>query len=532
MGPGTHGTGRCAADALQEGSRPRIGMRLLTNRHLRREDGMALVLAIGFLATLSVVTTTMIAYTSANARTTAMSGNRTQLDLAAEGGINSALAVLSKPGANAYDKWLFCVDGTAATLPCKWTSTYGKVTATWWGELFSTSSSTYWRITSDATSLNPTGGGQRSLRRLQASIPVNPKWTQRLTNEAWNYIYATKSASALPTCDMTLQQSVVVASPLYVNGNLCLQNSAAVTRGPLVVKGRLTLNARANTVGTSTNRVVSAAIGNGCQWVWGGTLHIPCSGDADSVFVESGKLTSATESIVAPVPEWQKWYLNGSPGPYYPCATSSGTPPTFDSPVAASGTATDDQKLAYLNNNVAAVNLTPTSSYTCKNANGELSWNAATKVLTVAGTIYIDGSAYVQNGAVNEYNGQATLYLTGTFLMKNASLCGGLNAERTACDFTHWNPNSELICIVAGGNGGQVSSGSGIQLISATIEGALQATSAIDTDTTSIADGPMIGSTVNLGQSVSTSFPTVELVPAGMPSNPAVYGEVGTMSWG
>jgi hypothetical protein len=331
---------------------------------------------------------------------------------------------------------------------------------------------------------------------------------------------------------MTLQQSVVIASPLYVNGNLCLQNSAAVTRGPLVVKGRLTLNARANTIGSSTDRVSSAAIGNGCQWVWGGTLHTPCSGDADNVFVATGQLTSSTDAIVAPVPDWDKWYLNGSPGPYYPCATTSGTPPTFDSPVATSGTATDAEKLAYKNNNVGNVNLTPATSYTCKNANGELSWNATTKVLTVAGTIFIDGSAYIQNGAVNEYNGQATLYLSGTFLMKNSSLCGGMNADRTACDFTNWNPNSELLCVVTGGSGGQLSTGSGIQLVSSTLEGALQATYTVDTDTTSVADGPIIGSTVNLGQSVTTSFPTVELVPAGMPSNPAVYGEIGTMSWG
>jgi hypothetical protein len=496
------------------------------------EEGMALVLAVAMLATLSVMGMTLMTYTTSNSRASAVSAKRTALNASAEGGLNRALAVLAAPGANAYDKWIFCPDGSNATLPCKSTSKYGNITVTWWGDLYSTSASTYWLVTSEATAINPAGGGRQVLRRLKAKIPVNPKWTQQLTNDAWNYIYATKPASPLPTCDMTLEQSVVIASPLYVNGNLCLKNSAAVTRGPLVVKGRLTLNSQSNAVGSSTSRASSAAIGNGCEWVWGRKVDTPCAGDADNVFVASGKLTATTDTIVAPVPEWQKWYLNGSPGPYYPCLESSGTPPTFDSPVASSGTATDAEKLAYQNNNVGNVNLTPASSYTCKTANGELSWSATTKTLTVKGTIYIDGSAYVQNGAVNEYNGQATLYLSGTFLMKNSKLCGGLNAGRTDCDFSAWSPNSEMLCIVANGSGGQVSTGSSIQLVSSTFEGAMQATYVLDTDTTSAADGPLIGSTVNLGQSVTTSFPKVELVPAGMPSNPAVYGEVGKLAWG
>lgn len=497
---------------------------------------MTLLLALGMLATLSVSSATLLTYSASNTRSTAAQGNRHTLEAAAEGGLNQSLAVLSNESINAYDRYAFCVDGSSATLPCKWTSTYGKSTVTWWGVLYSTSASTYWLITSEATSPSPTGSAITQKRTLSAKIPINPKWTQALTNQAWNYIFATKPASSPATvCDMTVDQSVVIGSPLYVNGNLCLQNSATITRGPLVVKGRLTLNARANAIGTSSSRISSAAIGNGCQWVWGGRLDTPCAGDVDNVFVASGQMTTSGASIVAPVPEWDKWYLNASPGPYFPCAESTGTPPVFDGTVATSGTATDAEKLAYRNTSVSpAVNLTPASSYTCKTGSGELSWNATTKLLTTKGTIFIDGSAYIQNGSVNEYNGQATLYLSGTFLMKNSKLCGGLNSGRTDCDFSAWNPNTELLCIVANGSGLQtgVDTGVGIQLTSSTFEGAMQATYAVNSDTTSVADGPMIGSTVNIGQSANTSFPTVTLVPSGMPSNPAVYGEVGTLSWG
>ena len=53
----------------------------------------------------------------------------------------------------------------------------------------------------------------------------------------------------------------------------------------------------------------------------------------------------------------------------------------------------------------------------------------------------------------------------------------------------------------------------------------MYATKSIDTDTTSTVDGPMIGDQVNLGQSANTSFPTITVVPVGMPSNPVVYAQ-------
>ena len=48
---------------------------------------------------------------------------------------------------------------------------------------------------------------------------------------------------------------------------------------------------------------------------------------------------------------------------------------------------------------------------------------------------------------------------------------------------------------------------------------------AIDSDTTSQPIGPMIGSTVNLAQSVSTSFPSITIVPTGMISGTTIYAQ-------
>jgi hypothetical protein len=87
-----------------------------------------------------------------------------------------------------------------------------------------------------------------------------------------------------------------------------------------------------------------------------------------------------------------------------------------------------------------------------------------------------------------------------------------------------------LLCIVSNGNGSlaqdaQVSRGDSVQLVSAYFQGAVFATNDVDVDTTSAIDGPIVGSNMKLGQSVTTSFPTISAVPAGMPSNPTAYAQ-------
>jgi hypothetical protein len=112
-------------------------------------------------------------------------------------------------------------------------------------------------------------------------------------------------------------------------------------------------------------------------------------------------------------------------------------------------------------------------------------------------------------------------------LIKNSKLCAVVNAAGSDCDTPRWDPNSTLLFIAANGNGGQVPAGDSIQLVSATFQGALFATNAIETDTTAQAVGPMIGSTVVLGQSVSTAFPPIKIVPIGMDIGLTTYAQPG-----
>ena len=482
-------------------------------RALRAQEGITLVMAVGILGCFSLTGTAVIYYSSTTMRSAAYSGDNSNAYSLAEAGLNEVMAVLSRPENNALNKYLLGYQPNGTIV--KTTSSYNGGTVTWWGIL--NEGTATWSVTSIGETKNPSGASATPIRRtLTAKVPVTPTLTQPLNSPAWNYIYATRTGNS---CDLTLSQSVQVGSPLYVNGNLCLQNTASITNGPLVVRGQLTLSQSANAVGSSASPINEAHIANGCQWK-NNVLHLPCS-SLDNVFAHV--LDASPTQIAAPAVDWDGWYRNASPGPYFPCYAQSGTVPAFDND-QGSLASPDSTKRNF--SVLGSFNLTPATSYTCQTAAGELSWNAATRVLTVRGTTFIDGSAQVQNGAVNSYSGQGSLYLSGTLLVKNSKLCAHLAPGGAGCDSAGWDPNTTMLVVVANGPGGiQVPAGDSIQLVSATFQGALYGTNAVDIDTTSQAIGPIVGSTVYLGQSTATSFPSVTVAPAGMPGSPMVYAQ-------
>jgi hypothetical protein len=488
----------------------------LIRRRIAAEDGIAILVALAATVVLGIAGTSMFVYTTSNNRATRLSSAETSAHAVAEAGMQGAISVLYNPDNNALDPKLLppCTGGTTN---CS-TVTLHEGYANWGGVLTTPANGTpYWTITSTGFVRNPDAGSPAA-QTIKAQVSVVPSLTHPLNNPAWNYIYTTHPVTP-GVCDETIQQSVNIVSPLYVNGNLCLQNTATIGAGPLDVQGSLTMFQKANGVGTPSSPVNDVHIGNGCQW-WNKSYDKPCLGSPDNVYAKV--LDNSFVPIPVPVVYWDEWYMNASPGPYYPCATSNGPVPLFDNDQYAP----PGPGPVHRNNSVATpFNLTPSVSYTCKTAGGELSWDASKNQLTVSGTFFIDGSAYIENGNVNTYNGMGTLYLSGVFLEKNSKLCAALNAAKNDCDFSGWNPNKNILGIVANGSGGIVNVGDSEQFVSSTFEGAVYATNNIDTDTTSLVLGPMFGNAINLGQSVNTNFPKINLIPIGFPGSPAVFAQ-------
>ena len=494
----------------------------LTNltRLLRRQDGIALVMAIGILGVLTISGTTLVYYSTSNARTAEFSQDNSSAYDLAEAGINEMAGILHNRENNALNEYL---------LPST-THTYDGGTVQWSGTLAkSVTGASTWSLTSVGRVKNPTGAlANQVTRTLTAKVPVVPTYTQPLNNPAWNFIYSRATGGV---CDMTVGNTVAVQSPLYVAGNLCLINSAQVTAGPLVVQGSLTMEV-GNSAGSASLPLNQLRVKNGCKWK-NNAPHNPCQqGAGTSGFdnVWATLIDNAPPTTPAPTVDWDAWYLNANPGPYYGCLQSSGTPPSFDND---QGPATAPNPAKRNNSLTTVQDLTPASSYTCKGSAGELSWDAATKVLTVNGTIFIDGSVKIENGSVNTYTGSSTIYVSGTLLVKNSELCQATTGSGASkhCTTLGWDPALRMLCFVVNGNGSggspqsQVTSGDSVQLSSASAQGAIYATNGINIITSSNFDGPLDGSTIKLGQSTSSSFPGLSFVPAGMPGNPDVYAE-------
>jgi len=507
-------------------------------RLLGEERGFALVIALGVTVVLSMTVVTVIESASSNQRNATMSGGRASAYDLAEAGVNNAMSVLRLPTNNALDKYVFCSDsGSLPTLPCTRTDTYSNGNVVWYATLYQNAAAgtAYWDLFSTGHVRNPYGGADYQ-KTLRATIPVVPVTTQPLNNPSWNYIFSrnTGSGVAFSGCDMTLANSVNVTSPLYVMGNLCLQNTARISKGPLIVKGSVDQQATNNQIGAAGADLNEAHIGKGCRYK-AQASHNPCSygagggaGTHDNIWATI--LDATPPAVTPPTVQWNDWYLNAAPGPYYACATpQAGDPPNpsfaFDNPVAVASD-TDANKLAYKNDNQGIANLTPGSSYMCKTVGGELSWDYPNKTLTVNGTIFIDGSAKIDIGGIVRYKGQATIYTSGSVLIKNTSVCG--YSAGASCTFSSWDSTKDLLGFVSNGNGSnaadnQVSPGDGVQFVSSYFEGAVYATNVIDIGTTATVDGPLDGSTVILGQSSSSTFNGFTMVPVGMPGNPTVY---------
>jgi hypothetical protein len=473
-------------------------IRRLVCRRLGAEDGIAIVVALATTLVLAIAGSSVFVFTSSNARATRLDAAETSAHAVAESGVQQALSVLNDPTNDALNPSLLAARG----------SHVGDGVANWSGTLYQPlDSDSYWIITSTGQTRNPDSGAD-AFSIVKAKVVIMASRTAPSNNVAWNYIYTTKP----PTnqCDETIQQSVAVASPLYVSGNLCLQNSATIVRGPLDVRGNLTMFQKANGVGSSSAKISDAHIGGLCQW-WNKPQQTCAVGASDNVW--ANVLDSTVESVPPPAADWDASYANANLGPASPCDVRSGPYPIFDN----DGVRNDSLTTPF--------NLTPSVPYTCKAVGGELSWDPTTKTLTVLGTIFIDGSAYIANGEINNYDGQAALYLSGTFLLKNSNLCASVNAAKTDCDMPTWDPNKELLGIIANGMGGQVPASDSEQFVSGKYQGAVYATHSVDIDTTSAVIGPIFGEVINLGQSVTTSFPKILILPAGFPGLPPVYAQ-------
>ena len=502
-------------------------MRILLKR-IRSEDGFALVIALGVVVVMSIAVTTSIYYTSTNSRSAGVSQKRVNAHSFAEAGLNNASSILNATDVSGNSNALVatsltgsatCPDGTTTCL----SAPFDGGTAYWKGTYDSNTST--WSLTAWGTVTNPTAPGAALLvSKITATVLVFADPTQPQNATAWNYAVSHATSNAT-TCDMNVINSVVIDYSIYVDGNLCLNNTSSIAKpssGDAVnisVGGKLSLQGT-GTVGTSGTPITTAKVGTGCNTNVSSAAHACTS--ADKVYAGSYP-AFVTIPIAGSDTDFTTWYNSATPGPKNTCTTSSGTPPVWDNDTT--------QNLA-TNGSAGTFNLTPGSNYSCiSSAGGQLSWNATTHVLTIAGTVYFDGSMYSSNGVINSYTGQGVIYLTGTFTLSTGStglcallLSGNCNwNDATASPNPGWDPNTRMLVIAAHGN-----NGSGDSIIfanSAQFQGGLYANGNADFGNSSISQGPIEGrGSLQFGNSVTLKpLAYITTLPLGAPGNPNTH---------
>jgi Tfp pilus assembly protein PilX len=523
-------------------------------RQPRGESGFALILALACLIVLGITVTAVIDYTTSGSRAASRSNNRDAAFLLAEAGIQNAYAVLNRwdpstnTGNNASDPTVLGCDANGQNCHSV-TSTYSNGTATWYG-VYNTTTST-WTIYSTGSVQNQ-GTTSYSTKSITATVHITWNNTQPSNATAWNYAMAIGSGS---TCDVTLSNSVAINAPLYVAGNLCFQNSSAVSEGSdainMEVLGDLHwMNGATGGIGIP-NPISTLKLGGQCISGTSGTRHTcvihPNSG-ADPIYVKTGGFSTTTVQITAPTANFSSYYNSASPGPKNPCNNVTDTPvnsptnaPTFDNDTSLNLGYTGAGVNGSAYSTSSPFNLTPSGSdYNCTTTDpydghviGELKWNHSTNTLTVKGAIYIDGSVTISNSNIVQYNGSATLYITGVLTIPGTKFCASVSGSD--CNFSGWDPNAEMFIVVANGtdNTSSPSSGNSITLgQGAHFQGGLFATNNITLSNSSQADGPMIANEIFPGNSVILKpLPVINTLPLGAPGNPNVHAVPGPIQY-
>jgi Tfp pilus assembly protein PilX len=521
------------------------------------ERGQSLVFALIVLTFLAISLSTVMFFTAGNQRNSNYQKSAQLSTSLAQAGVNDAISVLANPNNSAILETQ--CGPTGAVLPCSASPasvTYNGNAVKYWGSLDTTTET--WTVFGRATVPNPTGSAA-IVKQVSAKLNVNPPVSNNFQVGVWNTVYSPFGPTP-GVCDTSIGQGINISVPVYVGGNLCMGQNATITK-PVYVGGFLFFSNKQSSIGSNAAKINSAHVGSYCQVQNAGTQVNPCKSEPvggsnpnTNIWVTGAptNLTGPASDFVgiqAPKICWSGaaaevasgactntppggWYTFASPGPYHPCSTgSSGTTPNFDQDAngVAGGQPPNGMNDTYQS---TAFNLTPGADYTCTTNQGQLSWNATTRTLTVVGTIFFDGSitmttsgntpiTYTGSGACATAGScQSVIYASGDISVSSEKLCASLNSQGNDCDWTNWNPNNKMLIFASNGPTGVTVGPS-----QTSFQGGLYATNTVTTGQSAVTEGPLVSGTktVVLGQQFGGTFPPITILPFSIQQQPGGF---------
>ena len=325
------------------------------------------MVALAMMAVLAATAATLFSYTASNSRAASRSDATQKAYAGAESGVNSAVAMLGLGTNNALDPCLLHPPTNPSGFACASSRSVHDLGRRRDRHLLR-------HVRRDAAVVDdhvlrvvpqPDRPDRRAGEAHDArDVPITANQNDPANTAIWNYIISTKTSNST-TCDMWLQNTVQIDEPLFVAGNLCMNNSAQVlqpgsTAVKLVTMGKLILMSPQTSVGTSSQPIYEANVGGGCGTSITNTTHT-CT-VSDKVYASTLKNTASPISL--PVVDDANAYMSAKPGPKNPCSITSGTPPVWDNDGCSTSSATRTEACP------AAFNLTPGTNYTCEATDG------------------------------------------------------------------------------------------------------------------------------------------------------------------
>jgi hypothetical protein len=383
-------------------------------RQLRDESGVALSMAVVILAFLMAAGTTLVYYTSANSRHAEQSKENARALNLAEAGMNYARSILwaaadpSDP--DAVQSGSLTLEGGTVT----YSGTYDAATQ-------------IWTLTGTGTYTNPTAGSTHPVSRTASSQVIVS--TMSTFDPAWGYLFA----DSTDLCT-NLRNSIEVDAPVYVRGDLCMENSAVITGELVRVRGKVDIKDVAS-IGTVLDRVQDVEVGTGCSYPWNVAYLKPC-GDLQRVYRVD--FASPPPDIAKPTVDLNYWYSNAKPGPTQAC-TSGSFPGQFDTN-------------STLDRSNGTQYLFSASSYDCTvtvdgNVVGRIAYTPGFPgTLTISGVIFFDGKLELPGNRDVVYSGRGVIYASDVIKIQNyVRLCGVAD-----CSSGSWDPDTNLLVFVGG----------------------------------------------------------------------------------
>jgi Tfp pilus assembly protein PilX len=395
-----------------------------SRRRLDDERGIALPLALGVTVIVSSLCAGIFSYATTNQGAAHRATADQRAYGLAEAGLSFAFSTLEKADdANAYTAPApSAVPSTAVTLPGGDVVYSGTLTGNTW-TLYGT-----------ATVPNPSGpSGAPVTRTVSSQLLVTTSTGGDL--RPYDYLFIDQ-----PSGCFTLSNTVTLEIPLYVRGDLCLENNSLIQAPAVHVLGKVHVNSPQASVGTSSTPIPDFSITKEC---YREGVFTACDVSSTSR-VWASLYGSSPPDLTKPTVDLPGTYTKSGPeylGPSSPCETGS-FPGGFDNDSS-------------LNVSLGTVDLTPATAYNCyigpvDAPTAQIKWvpgsnPSQTGHLYITGTIFIDGNLTWSNLSKIQYHGRGAIYAAGTLTIQNqARLCGV-----EACDET-WVPSQNFLTFVVG----------------------------------------------------------------------------------